>query len=522
MGVREYARILRPANIRRSWSSAWNACCAVFVGQFYPNSLRAQQATVEALAVALERLAGVEKQSATISQAFAAALASQAESSRQIALLARRLEETVTLIREETVQQVGEARRETSALLQATQSALGGQTERAVTGLRAHLDEALALARSETSGLMEATQSALGGQTERAVTGLRAHLDEALALARSETSGLMEAAQAVLGGKTESTVQQLRAHLDEGLALTRQQGEEQISASSQTLLRQQQEDFGQLHRALNDTQARVARCRQFPFASERELPDQNTPEESLIAFLFPMLQNRAAIDIGAHRGRFSRFLLDTGFSEVYAVEPHPHLFQDLAKLAKRQRHLRAIHCAVGTKDGRTPLYLAEPVNGTAVNTDLLLLSTIKPHPMPKELTFRKSIQVPLRSFTSLLRKGEVPREAGLLKIDTEGNDAVILRQIPTGAPYEALLTEFWGKKFIFHDPRARQARGTGASLADYPFTLSLARDANGSLSFTANKPPADQATWGNTFHFHNRDLFQAAYQFVQNMMPEAI
>ena len=157
-----------------------------------------------------------------------------------------------------------------------------------------------------------------------------------------------------------------------------------------------------------------------------------------------------------------------------------------------------------------------------MDTDLLLLSTIKPHPMPKSLTFGKTIQVPLRSFTSLLRKGEVPREAGLLKVDTEGTDAVILRQIPPGAPYESILTEFWGSKFMFHDPRTDRPRGAPTSLSDYPFTLSLARHHDGALTFTANKPPADQATWGNTFHFHDRELFQAAYQFVQNMIPEAV
>jgi FkbM family methyltransferase len=280
----------------------------------------------------------------------------------------------------------------------------------------------------------------------------------------------------------------------------------------------------ELQRQLGETHKQLAQCQRYSAISEDQLAGQNSPEEALIRGFFPLLGSNTAVDIGAHAGNFTNFLFSAGFGEVFAFEPHPDLGTKLQSLRTQYPSLRLGEFAVGDRDRRTKLHLAKRQGKARPGEDLLLLSSLKKHPMPEELSFASSVEVQVRSVHSLRKEGLLPERAGLCKIDTEGYDATIVGQLNGETDYEVVLTEFWSNTFIFAENRADEAgdctmilRGKG-----YPCTLAIIRTLDGRLSFSANKSPAglQVPSWGNVFHFKNHEVFRTAYQMLQNMLPE--
>lgn len=250
--------------------------------------------------------------------------------------------------------------------------------------------------------------------------------------------------------------------------------------------------------------------------------DQNAPEERIIEFLFPRLHNKTILDVGAHRGTFTSQMLAIGGCTVYAFEPHPELAKDLINKYEADKRVIIIPAALSSEDGSAELNLVRKNNQANLDVDTLLFSSLKPHNMPAGLEFHGSVRVSVRSLQSLTDERIVPQKVGLLKVDTEGHDLMVFKGMPKGTPYEMLMNEFWSDDFVFATPDIPRHEEVQAFLRErgYGFSISILRSDKDKITFLANRPVGISKTWGNTLYFRDVALFDAAYSFVKNVIPQ--
>ncbi len=72
------------------------------------------------------------------------------------------------------------------------------------------------------------------------------------------------------------------------------------------------------------------------------------PEIGLMAFLYSHLPSHKALDIGAHEGTVSDYLLKSGY-EVYAFEPFPDSYQRLVARLKDNPRFHPFNVALGSR-----------------------------------------------------------------------------------------------------------------------------------------------------------------------------
>lgn len=248
---------------------------------------------------------------------------------------------------------------------------------------------------------------------------------------------------------------------------------------------------------------------------------QNIPEERIIEFLAPRLQNFTIFDVGAHRGSFTAEMLKIGSKTVYAFEPHPTLSKILENDYLEDERVKVLPLALSNQDGTADLNLVQ-ANDASNTDDPLLFSTLSPHNMPEELEFHDTVKVEMRSLSSLVTNGIIPPNAGILKVDAEGHDLMVFKGMPDNTPYEILMTEFWGDEFVFATPGIPRQIDVSDFLRDagYGFSISFVRSETNRVSFQANRPVRSPKTWGNTLYFHDSSLFDAAYRFLKNLLPQ--
>lgn len=257
-------------------------------------------------------------------------------------------------------------------------------------------------------------------------------------------------------------------------------------------------------------------------ASWLGIDDQNEPEEAVIRFLLPFLDEKTAIDVGAHRGRFTKALLEMGFTNVRSVEPHPVLVEQLIDAHRNDPRVTILPLALSSEDGDAKLHLVTQSSDASNEVDPFLFSALNPHNMPPGLEFTgETVAVQVRTISSLAKEGRLPDTAGLLKVDAEGYDLSVFKGMNGMSGYEILMSEFWSPDFVFatpgipdHEAVCKYLAGTG-----YPFSISIVRRADRSLCWTANMPVALRQTWGNTLYFRDAALFQAAISFVSKFIP---
>lgn len=250
--------------------------------------------------------------------------------------------------------------------------------------------------------------------------------------------------------------------------------------------------------------------------------DQNEPEEAVIRFIMPFLTDKTAIDVGAHKGCFTKELLGMGFSAVWSVEPHPHLAEKLTQTYLDDSRVSVLALALASENSDAALHLVSRSRDATDSTDPLLFSALTPHNMPCGLEFTgETVAVQARTISSLVKEGRLPNKAGLLKVDAEGYDLAVFKGMNSMSGYEILMSEFWSPDFVFatpgipdHEAVCKYLAGTG-----YPFSISIVRRADRSLCWTANMPVALRQTWGNTLFFRDAALFQAAISFVSKFIP---
>jgi FkbM family methyltransferase len=148
---------------------------------------------------------------------------------------------------------------------------------------------------------------------------------------------------------------------------------------------------------------------------------------------YPTQRDLVVFDIGAHKGFWTRALLDR-FGErighVYLFEPSR---ENVRELTNREdnfaglepadfRRLSIERCAMGGRSGTATLY---------TNEDGSPLASLYPHrdagwgPQMKDIRLSEQFEVPLQTIDSFLARQPLPR-VDVVKIDTEGHEMEVL------------------------------------------------------------------------------------------------
>lgn len=245
------------------------------------------------------------------------------------------------------------------------------------------------------------------------------------------------------------------------------------------------------------------------------------PEIALLAYLQPFMPTPKLIDVGANVGDLASMLVDSGY-EVFAFEPFSSSFAALDAKAATHAGLHAFRCALGAADGTADLHVAADSSADrSWNTSLF--HSLVPHPMLSDLRFADAQRVQVRSIGSLMQDGTIPRDASVLKIDTEGNDIEVIRGLGD-ASFSVLLTEFWDAKHPFgiagHGDLSTlvgemRARG-------YPSHIVFYRvDPTGQSGFYCNGRATIAQSWGNVVFFADHALFGRAVRWCEDRLPRA-
>lgn len=169
---------------------------------------------------------------------------------------------------------------------------------------------------------------------------------------------------------------------------------------------------------------------------EKQEVYQQETELNIIERLIPYIQNKTYIDIGAEKGAFANILVQKGFQGVL-FEPCPKHHEALEKFSQKTGS-SFFPYAVDEHDREAILYISCDENGEAQDYFHSL------HYLANDPRVKHNQKVPVtcKSLKTLINEDIVPKEAGILKIDTEGNDLYVLRGMGELRP-EVLVCEFF-------------------------------------------------------------------------------
>ena len=245
------------------------------------------------------------------------------------------------------------------------------------------------------------------------------------------------------------------------------------------------------------------------------------PEVGLLQHLYPYLQSRNALDVGAHVGDVSLRLLETGYT-VYAFEPCPPIYERLTSRLQASDEFHGFPVAVGPQDASCQLHIARDLSPGGTYKDSTLFSSLVQHSMRKDLVFTDAIEVPVRSVDSLVRSGDIPAHFGVIKIDTEGYDLEVLRGMSL-VECPVVVTEFWDRTLPFGQSGAlnnladqvREMRTRG-----YLWYIVLYRiDGSYDISFYCNRPESLDNSWGNIVFVRDFEIFNRALHWCEATIP---
>lgn len=144
---------------------------------------------------------------------------------------------------------------------------------------------------------------------------------------------------------------------------------------------------------------------------------------SKVLISFKVAPSKFIIDIGASEGKYNscsfHLLNELDWSGIL-IEPMPLQFKQLQESYKNKSNVQCIHAALTDHDGHGDIHL-HPNDGDGSVTANHGSSLLKPNGS------RISFLVPTISFQTLSKIA--PLDIGLLTIDTEGYDLIILQNL---------------------------------------------------------------------------------------------
>lgn len=247
-------------------------------------------------------------------------------------------------------------------------------------------------------------------------------------------------------------------------------------------------------------------------------------EEHLLIFLLPHLSEHSLIDVGAYRGDFSASLLDGGYQEAHAFEPHPYSSKALKSRFSGDRRVAAHAFAVGDCDDVMAMHVATSNPDLNGDIDPLLLNTFHQHTLEDGLEFTEMMDVQCRRLDTMVKEGLLPQTAGLLKVNAEGHDLRVLKCMPEGQPYELVMAKFWGDDFLYassHSPSIAEINEYMRSRG-YLNSIHIIRDEDNETAFTVNAVPTKRNIWGNSIYFKNAEPHREAVGFLRAVQRQTV
>ena len=241
----------------------------------------------------------------------------------------------------------------------------------------------------------------------------------------------------------------------------------------------------------------------------------------LMTYLYSYLPHRRAVDIGANRGDISSRLLQAGY-QVYAFEPFPPVIDKLKNRLGDHPNFRLFPFALGSENQTQELNIA--TDETADNTyqDASFYSSLTKHSLSEGLVFTDTISVTVKTLASLHDAEELPKDIGLVKIDTEGFDLEVIKGMGNYR-YPVVVAEFWDQNFPFGRSGAMNQLPdlvNAMKERDYHWHLVIYRIWGSSdVSYYCNSAYSLDNSWGNVFFFQDYQVFHQALLWSASVMP---
>ncbi len=246
-------------------------------------------------------------------------------------------------------------------------------------------------------------------------------------------------------------------------------------------------------------------------------------EIQLMVFLYSFLPYQRAIDVGANKGDVSAELLKAGY-EVYAFEPFKPIFEELSNRLGNELDFHAFPLAIGSKNEIRELHIAKDVTESQIHGHYSLFSSINLHSLPEGLVFSDIISVEVSSIASLHESGNIPKDIGLVKIDTEGFDLEVIRGMG-GYRYPVVIAEFWDSNLSFgQSGDIHKLEDLIKEMRDkqYKWYIVIYRimgdDYTWQVSYYCNYCHSVENSLGNVFFFQDYEVFSQSHKWCSSVM----
>jgi len=241
----------------------------------------------------------------------------------------------------------------------------------------------------------------------------------------------------------------------------------------------------------------------------------------LMTYLYSYLPYRLAVDIGANRGDVSSRLLQAGY-QVYAFEPFPPVIDKLKNRLGDHPNFQLFPLAIGSENQTQELHIA--TDETADNTyqDASFYNSLTKHSLSEGLVFNDTITVTVKTLASLHDAEELPKDIGLVKIDTEGFDLEVIKGMGNYR-YPVVVAEFWDQNFPFGRSGAMNKLPdlvNAMKERDYHWHLVIYRIWGSSdVSYYCNSAYSLDNSWGNVFFFLGIAFLLVGIFFGSRLQP---
>lgn len=241
----------------------------------------------------------------------------------------------------------------------------------------------------------------------------------------------------------------------------------------------------------------------------------------LMTYLYSYLPHRLAVDIGANRGDVSSRLLQAGY-QVYAFEPFPAVIDKLKNRLGDHPNFRLFPFALGSENQTQELHIATDETPDNTYQDASFYSSLTKHSLSEGLVFTDTIPVTVKTLASLQDAEELPKDIGLVKIDTEGFDLEVIKGMGNYR-YPVVVAEFWDQNFPFGRSGAMNQLPDlvkAMKERDYHWHLVIYRIWGSSdVSYYCNSAYSLDNSWGNVFFFQDYQVFHQALLWSASVMP---
>ncbi|NCQ84017.1 MAG: FkbM family methyltransferase [Microcystis aeruginosa W13-18] len=241
----------------------------------------------------------------------------------------------------------------------------------------------------------------------------------------------------------------------------------------------------------------------------------------LMTYLYSYLPHRLAVDIGANRGDVSSRLLQAGY-QVYAFEPFPPVIDKLKNRLGDHPNFRLFPFALGSENQTQELHIATDETPDNTYQDASFYSSLTKHSLSEGLVFTDTISVTVKTLASLHDTEELPKDIGLVKIDTEGFDLEVIKGMGNYR-YPVVVAEFWDQNFPFGRSGAMNQLPdlvNAMKERDYHWHLVIYRIWGSSdVSYYCNSAYSLDNSWGNVFFFQDYQVFHQALLWSASVMP---